>query len=400
MLAAIQVAYPQTRHLLCIYHLLENVKKKSRSKLHGDMVKEFVSDFYIMRNSFSQEQFYARYQLMLTKYEQCRSYLENRLYPCRDSWARYSITKMFTAGVESTQRVESINGVIKKLVDRGTLLKELAISIERELDKESYYNRINNYYGTNPSIGLPSTYNTIFKEIDSILQSILLPIPLSIQRAQMKLSLLYQGILISFDQVKEDNGNIEAIIEHSYDIPQIHLKELLTGISYNDIKELWEVSYIASKTSRSHYVIILEDSSLLCTCMFIVNHGMLCRHQYRVLIQSEKAIFHISLIHTRWFNDIPTDLPGFVIVVNGEKKLTSIPLSYITNLRTDNVYTPVVREYVSKKIKYGTAMSVAKTSIQIAVMENSTSELIGILTEFIMKYRRSTGLSIEPIKND
>ena len=54
------------------------------------------------------------------------------------------------------------------------------MTIERELDKESQYTRINEYYGSNPSIGLPSTYNTIFKELDSVLQTNLSPIPLSI----------------------------------------------------------------------------------------------------------------------------------------------------------------------------------------------------------------------------
>ena len=73
----------------------------------------------------------------------------------------------------------------------------------------------------------------------------------------------------------------------------------------------------------------------------------------------------------------------------------AIPLSYMSQFRTDNVYTPTIREKVNKKIQFGAAMSVAKTSIQIAVTENVTAELIGILTGFIIKYRKSTGLSIE-----
>ena len=40
-------------------------------------------------------------------------------------------------------------------------------------------------------------------------------------------------------------------------------------------------------------------------------------------------------------------------------------------------------------------MSIAKTSIQIAVTEDVTAELIRILTQSITKYRRSTGLSLE-----
>jgi hypothetical protein len=125
--------------------------------------------------------------------------------------------------VESTQRIESINSVIKKLIDRGTLLKELVMAIERELDKESYYTRINDYYGSNLSVGLPSTYNTIFKELDSVLQTTLSPIPLSIQRAQINQSLLYQVSLISINQVEDEGGNFDGILERSHDVPQIHL---------------------------------------------------------------------------------------------------------------------------------------------------------------------------------
>ncbi|EXX79340.1 hypothetical protein RirG_006560 [Rhizophagus irregularis DAOM 197198w] len=103
------------------------------------MASSFVEDFYTMRNSYSEKQFNMKYQEMLDKYEPCRLYLEKRIYPSRESWARYCISKIFTAGIENTQRVESINGVIKKLVVRGTLLKELVTAIKRELDKESHY---------------------------------------------------------------------------------------------------------------------------------------------------------------------------------------------------------------------------------------------------------------------
>ena len=224
-----------------------------------------------------------------------------------------------------------------------------------------------------------------------------MPIPLSIQRAQMNQSLLYQANLISIDRVN-DEGNFNGISEYSYDIPQIRLRDLLNDISNSNITELWEVSYIASKTSKPHYVVILKDSTMLCTCMFIINQGMICRHQFRTLIQSDNAMFHISHIHTRWFNsnlDSPTDSTGFIMIVNGKRNHTAIPLSYMNQLRTDNVYTPTIREKVNKKIQFGAAMSIAKTSIQIAVTVNATTELIGILTQFIMKYRRSTGLNIE-----
>ncbi|CAB4425288.1 unnamed protein product [Rhizophagus irregularis] len=400
MLAAVQVVYPQTRHLLCIYHIAENIKKKAKALLRNDMVQNFIEDFYHMRNSYTEYQFELRYTEMLTKYEPCRSYLEKKLYPSRESWARYAISKVFTAGVESTQQVESINGVLKKHLDRGTLLKELVKVIENELDKEAQYSRIKEYYGSNPSTGLPSTYNTIFKNIDSILKDHLAPIPLSLQRAQMKQSLLYQGILISIDQVKEsDNEQSNDIIERIYDKLQIRLQDLLSDINSDEIQEIWEIYYITvtSSTSTPHYVVILKDSTLFCTCMYIINQGMPCRHQYRVLLQFSKAIFHMGFIHPRWYESIPTETTNYIIVAQGNKDYITKALYYIDQIQSANVYTSNIKEKVSKKIEFGSTMSVAKTSVQVAVAEGVASELIGLLTQFITKYRRNTGLNIEEV---
>jgi len=72
-----------------------------------------------------------------------------------------------------------------------------------------------------------------------------------------------------------------SIIEHTYDRLQIRLQELLLGINHKEIQEIWEVNYIVtSSTSKSHYVVILKDMILLCTCIYIINQGILYRHQY------------------------------------------------------------------------------------------------------------------------
>ncbi|CAG8748411.1 15992_t:CDS:2, partial [Cetraspora pellucida] len=288
-----------------------NVKKKARAKLQGKMIKCFVENFFSMRISYSQQQFETKYHNMLTKYEPCYSYLE-KLYHKRTSWARYSVVKVFTAGIESTKHVESINAVIKKYVDRGTLLKKLVNIIKQKLEKEAQYTRIKDYYGSNPSVSLVSTYSTIFKE------------------------------------VKEWDVNYNDIIEQLYDTPQIHLAELMIDIPYDAIKELWEVSYIASD-SMPHYIVILNDSTLLFS--------------------------------------------------RGVKSTTSILLHYMNQVRTCDVYTLAIRSQVNKKFQFGTTMSVAKTSIQIAVSESVTEELTGLLMQFIMKHCHDTGLDIKDISS-
>ncbi|CAB5203024.1 hypothetical protein RhiirA5_384520 [Rhizophagus irregularis] len=43
-------------------------------------------------------------------------------------------------------------------------------------------------------------------------------------------------------------------------------------------------------------------------------------------------------------------------------------------------------------------MSVAKTSVQIAVVKGATGELTGLFSQFIMKYQNNTGLNINEIQ--
>ncbi|PKY28033.1 hypothetical protein RhiirB3_444009, partial [Rhizophagus irregularis] len=151
---------------------------------------------------------------------------------------------------------------------------------------------------------------------------------------------------------------------------------LLSGILSDNIQELWKVSSIvpaSDKPFRPHYVIILKDSSSLCT-----------------------SVFHLSLIYGRWFESIPSEASN-ITIVKGKTSNTATPLHYINQIRLNNVYTPAARERVNKKVQYGNTMSLAKTSIQIAVAESATAELIGILMQFIMKYRNNTGLGIEEV---
>ncbi|PKK59529.1 hypothetical protein RhiirC2_762597, partial [Rhizophagus irregularis] len=55
------------------------------SKLHGEMINNFIGDFHHMRNNYTQCQFESRYKEMLTKYEPYRTYLKKKLYPSRES---------------------------------------------------------------------------------------------------------------------------------------------------------------------------------------------------------------------------------------------------------------------------------------------------------------------------
>ncbi|CAG8767398.1 6199_t:CDS:1 [Cetraspora pellucida] len=72
----------------------------------------------------------------------------------------------------------------------------------------------------------------------------------------------------------------------------------------------------------------------------------------------------------------------------------STPLYHINQIQTANVYMPTIKECIDKKVQFGTTMSLAKTSVQIAISERVAAELVRVLTQFITKYHCNTGLGI------
>ena len=89
---------------------------------------------------------------------------------------------------------------------------------------------------------------------------------------------------------------------------------------------------------------------------------------------------------------------SYITISQGNKTYSNRPLHYINQVRIDNVYTLTIKKRANKRVKFGNIMSVIKTSVQIAVAEGIAGELTGLLTQFIMKYRRSTGLNIGKIQ--
>ncbi|RIB29374.1 hypothetical protein C2G38_1950429, partial [Gigaspora rosea] len=57
-----------------------------------------------------------------------------------------------------------------------------------------------------------------------------------------------------------------------------------------------------------HYVILYKNGRHLCTCFLLVNHGLVCRHFFCALLESDFARFHIMLLPIRWCRDDITEL--------------------------------------------------------------------------------------------
>ena len=108
----------------------------------------------------------------------------------------------------------------------------------------------------------------------------------------------------------------EGIREQEQDTRQIFFRSLVKNIPFESILEVWFVW----ATGTGHYVILLDEETHLCTCLLLINKGLMCRHFFCVGTYSQHARFHISIISSRWYldtniqpNDLLQQYPSFLV---------------------------------------------------------------------------------------
>jgi len=140
MIGAIQIELPNTYHLHCIFHIHQNLPRKLKGTLGKDYLS-FVKDFYIARNALSEEMFELYWRQLRSKYQQIDGYLQNTLYKSKESWALYFTLKLFTGGMQSTQRVEGLNGILHKSIDSKMSLSSAYQKLVNRLNTENMTKR-------------------------------------------------------------------------------------------------------------------------------------------------------------------------------------------------------------------------------------------------------------------
>src|SRR5438045_3610600 len=92
-------------------------------------------------------------------------------------------------------------------------------------------------------------------------------------------------------------------MEDDYEQPQILLNMALNDCSDGVIKEIWEVKHIQSTTNQSQFVVLLDDGTHYCTCLYLIYAGFVCRHFFAVMLRSKIAQFNIKLISSHWYSE-------------------------------------------------------------------------------------------------
>jgi hypothetical protein len=192
MIQSIKEIYPITKHLLCIFHIDLNLRKKLKGKL-GNKFEEFRHKFYTCRNSLCEDLFEFRWNQLIDQYSAAAKYLSDTLYINKESWAIPWIRKRFTTGAQSTQRIESINRHIHDKVDRSTSLCDLLLSIKDHVRNEEHLENFELERNAIPTIGMPMLNTRFFSQMDAVIKEFLTPVILGKQRSQMNQSVVYDA---------------------------------------------------------------------------------------------------------------------------------------------------------------------------------------------------------------
>ena len=139
-------------------------------------------------------------------------------------------------------------------------------------------------------------------------------------------------------------------------------------------------------------MILLDEGTHLCTCLLLINKGLVCRHFFRVGPYSRYATFHISIIPNRWYldtnihpNNLLQQYPSVPVcgIMQEENVETekSITFQHYFSFRVDShVSNSAIK---STKAIYAELFGLSKKAIDCALKANMQHELLNLLKAFI-----------------
>jgi hypothetical protein len=194
---AFRETFPDTVHQHCLFHLRLNINKHLTGAF-GEHYHEWLADFYFARNSFQECLFDQRWSIMqdkwedwLQKYPKAIKYITRTLYSTRELWAAAFTKHHFTAGLQSTSRVESCNALVKKFVSSRYTLVQLHAGLQEVMEEEKQRVRYEDWVEMLPQAQQDGLSTGVFQEIDCVLAKYLTPPILKMQRSCINRSFYY-----------------------------------------------------------------------------------------------------------------------------------------------------------------------------------------------------------------
>ncbi|RHZ82368.1 hypothetical protein Glove_109g371 [Diversispora epigaea] len=393
----LEALFPKTYHIQCLFHLYLNLPKNLRSCL-GLLYQKFFNDFRNIQRSHCESLFEQRLQGFVEKYAAGKKYI-NTLLDKKHSWVKCFTSRHFTAGTQSTQRAESENALIQKAVQSSFSLLQVQEVLEHRLEFETINNRYSIWKMSTLQYSQPFVIQTFFNNIDNLLKKYLTQPIHDTHHKQMYQSVCYRAFQISLAEIstsdddsfepffeKENNNVSEEIFIEADEDRELNLQSLIAIVDSGDILEIWKVvRYNYPKCYQ--YIILLNNGEHLCTCYMLVTHGIICRHFFKIFVESSKALFHLMLIPNRWYKDeYNSDIINETVISNNNSNhnITQINSTFVRKYTSDDLSEKYSKQISKDRIKYGVLMGEAKKAIQYAI-EDCDNELIQLIREYNQK---------------
>lgn len=399
MIAAAAKIFSETNHMQCLFHIYQNLSKNLRPCL-GHAYQEFLKDFRSIQQSYCESVFKRRSQGLAEKYAPGAKYITGLLNK-KHTWVKCFTSRQFTAGTQSTQRVESENALIQKAIQSSFSLFEVQEVIEKRLEFESINSMYSIWKASTLQYMQPFIIQTFFSSIDGTLKKYLTQPIHDANYKQMCQSVCYRAHQIqiseastsdddSFEPFFDKEDNSETFVEADED-RELNLQSLIATIDSSDIVEIWKITrYNYPKCYQ--YVILLNTGEHLCTCYMLITHGVVCRHFFKIFTESSRAYFHLTLIPCRWYkNEYISSIGDYseeAVISNCSNNDTlAFSLKYTMNRHSEE------HERISQnQFKFGVLMGEAKKAIQFAIQDDD-EELIQFIKDF--NQRKEDQRSIE-----
>ncbi|CAG8820019.1 3066_t:CDS:2, partial [Racocetra persica] len=136
------------------------------------LYQDFLKDFKNIQRSYCEDVFEKRIEGLFEKYRPGERYI-TMLLDRKHMWVKCFTSRCFTAGTQSTQRVESENALIQKVIQSSYSLLEVQEALENRLEFESINNRYSIWKTSTIQYTQPYIIQTFFTGIDYIIKKYL-----------------------------------------------------------------------------------------------------------------------------------------------------------------------------------------------------------------------------------
>ena len=145
----------ETKHALCLWHLLKNVVKNLNGVL-GFKWSEFIKTFYKCLDEYDENEFLEKWKQLKIMFPLSSKYLtkmDNNL----TRWAPCYNRQLFMADMTTTQRGESMNSLMKGYMDATTSLTVFLKAFESALEQRKEDAEFTKFCEDNKTISLCTT---------------------------------------------------------------------------------------------------------------------------------------------------------------------------------------------------------------------------------------------------